>query len=449
MAGFSFRQFVVTQHGVPWKLRLLLRRVFPWRFRRTLVRGRANLNFPDTMDVTYTSLDDEFTSMENLYDHLLPLLPTEGRLLDAGCGIGVLLRWIHERYPKLELCGVDFSPVGVERTCGYGFDAKHAILPNVPHPDEHFDAIVCTEVMEHLDDPVAAARSFHRMLKRDGRLVISVPNGMGPDFCDEHVQDFTADSLRACLEAGGFDVQSVQPVVREPERCPAESFLACAIKRQLSHDYSADYYTNRSTHPMWRVEAKLIRKLLGEAAGGKLLDLGCGCGDLLAELAPADGLGVDANPTAIELANQRHPKHRFRCGDAMDLGLPDASVDGIVSMHLIEHLVEPADALAAWRRLLKDGGRIVLTTPNRQFPHPEVFTDPDHKRIFTGPELIELFEQGGFRVERAVSLGAWGVRRWPVVWRMQGLFHRLQLRRGRWRWWGQSLCICAVKEGRP
>ncbi len=446
--AFSLRQFVSVQHGVPWKLRLLLRRVFSWRFRRTLTRGRANLNFPDTMDATYASLDDAFTSMENLYENLLPLLPSQGRLLDAGCGIGVLLRWIHQRYPDLDLCGVDFSPVGVERTCGYGFDAKLAILPNVPFPNEHFDAIVCTEVMEHLDDPLAAARSFHRMLKSGGRLVVSVPKDMGPDYCDEHVQDFTADSLRTCLTAGGFEVQSIERVVREPDRCPAESFLACATKRDLRHDYSAEYYTNRSNHPMWRVEAKAIRKLLGGAANGMLLDLGCGCGDLLTELAPGHGLGVDANPTAIDLANQRHPQHSFHCGDATVLDVPEASVDGMVSMHLIEHLVDPDEALAAWRRLLKDGGRIVLTTPNRQFPHPEVFTDPDHKRIFTGPELIELFAGGGFRVERAMTLGTWGVRRWPLVWRLQGLFHRLRLRRGLWRWWGQSLCICAVKEGR-
>ncbi|MHC4985804.1 MAG: class I SAM-dependent methyltransferase, partial [Planctomycetota bacterium] len=198
MAAFSIRQFVCEQHCVPWKLRLLVRRLIPWRLRRVLTKGRSNLNCPDAMDTTYASLDDAFTSMDALYDRLVPLLPAEGKVLDAGCGIAVLLRRIASEHPKLKLFGIDFSPVGVQRTREHGFEAELAVLPDVPYPDEYFDGVVCTEVLEHLDDPVAAVRSFHRILTPGGRLVISVPRGMGPDYCDEHVQDFTAETIREC-----------------------------------------------------------------------------------------------------------------------------------------------------------------------------------------------------------------------------------------------------------
>ena len=443
MPGSSFRQFVVEQHGIPWKVRLLFRRLLPWRLRRRMTRGRTNLNCANTMDATYASLDDDFRSMDNLYDRLLPLLPEQGRLLDVGCGIGVLLRRIRVRYPQLSLSGVDFSVVGVERTRGYGFEADQAILPAIPYPDRSVDCITATEVLEHLDDPLAAVRAFHRVLAEGGRIVVSVPIGMGPDFCDEHVQDFTEATLRKLLTDGGFAVESIESVIREPERCDAASLLGVAVKIDVASDYDADYYTRRSKHPMWRVEAKLFSKLAGQSGKGVVIDVGCGSGDLLAAMGPKQGIGIDGNAAAIEVAQSRHGDYEFRIGDAADLGVADGSADCIMAMHLIEHLSDPKSALAEWRRALKVGGRVVLTTPNRRFPHPEVFDDPDHKRVYTGPELTAVLAEAGLRVERAFAVGMWGVRRWPLLWRCQGLFRRM-----RWpRWWGQSLCIAAVREG--
>ena len=442
MAGSSFRQFVVEQHGIPWKLRLLVRRLVPWRLRRRVARGRTNLNRPETMDATYAALDDDFSSMDNLYDQLLPLLPERGKLLDVGCGIGVLLRRVRDRYPELGLCGVDFSAVGVERTRGYGFEAARTVLPEIPHPDRSVDCVTATEVLEHLDDPLAAVRSFHRVLTSGGRVVVSVPVGMGPDFCDEHVQDFAEPILRKLLTDGGFTVESIETVIREPERCDAASLLAVAIKVDSAGGYDADYYTRRSQHPMWQVEAKLFRKSVGESGRGTVIDVGCGSGDLLAVIGPKRGIGIDGNAVAIEVARSRHRRFEFRRGDACDLGVADESVDGIVAMHLIEHLSDPTPALAEWRRALRVGGRVVLTTPNGRFSHPEVFDDPDHQHIYTGPELTAVLSEAGFRIQRAFAVGAWGVRRWPLLWRCQSLFRRL-----RWpRWWGQSLCILAVRE---
>ena len=448
MGGFSLRQFIFEQYCLPWKLRLLIRRIIPWQIRRTLVRGQTNLNRPAAMDKTYAALDDEFSSMENLYEHLLPLLPHEGRLIDMGCGIAVLLRWIRQRCPELELFGQDFSQVAVDRTRGYGFQAWLARLPDVPFPDAHFDGVVCTEVLEHLDDPLTAIKAFCRALKPGGRLVVSVPRGMGPDECDEHVQDFNEQTLRELLTRGGLEVVSIEPVVREPERCDAASFLALAVKPTTSRRYGRDYYARRSQHPMWMVEAKLLRDLAGKSAGGVVVDVGCGAGELLAFLAPAVGVGVDNNRTAVEMAKPRFDQYTFRCGDAAELGVEDGSVDCIVGMHLIEHLESPDAALSAWRRALRPGGRVVLTTPNGAFSHPEEFDDPDHKHIYSGPELKRALERAGFRVARVLSVGVWGVRRWPFFWRLQFLVGRWRLPRvPGLRWRGQSLCIAAVREG--
>jgi trans-aconitate methyltransferase len=52
--------------------------------------------------------------------------------------------------------------------------------------------------------------------------------------------------------------------------------------------------------------------------GGRLIEVGCATGDLLASLHPADGLGVDISPAMIERAARKHPELRFRVHDLME-----------------------------------------------------------------------------------------------------------------------------------
>lgn len=229
------REFVCVQKCLPWKVRLLVRRMVPWRVRRVLTRGRVNLNTPEAMDKRYSEQGDDFCSMENLYREILGHIPDAGKILDAGCGIGVLMREIRSVRPNAQLYGADFSPVAVARCRGYGFVAERAVLPDLPFPDSLFDVVVCTEVLEHLDDPLASVRSFHRVLKPGGMVIVSVPFGMGPDDCSEHVQDFTDELLRDCLTGGGFDIRDLRRVIREPARSPGASFLAVGVRSNAKH----------------------------------------------------------------------------------------------------------------------------------------------------------------------------------------------------------------------
>src|SRR5690606_32387947 len=68
---------------------------------------------------------------------------------------------------------------------------------------------VCSEVLEHVDDPAAFLREARRLLAEDARLVVTVPGGPMSAF-DRHIghrQHFTRASIRRVLEGAGFEVE--------------------------------------------------------------------------------------------------------------------------------------------------------------------------------------------------------------------------------------------------
>lgn len=98
---------------------------------------------------------------------------------------------------------------------------------------------------------------------------------------------------------------------------------------------------------------------LGEVA----VDVGCGGGRAVGELAALGrhAIGVDLDPSMIEAAVARWPAGEFHVGDATALPLADASVTGYRADKVLHVLDDPAAALAEARRVLRPGGRAVLT----------------------------------------------------------------------------------------
>lgn len=97
--------------------------------------------------------------------------------------------------------------------------------------------------------------------------------------------------------------------------------------------------------------------------GDTVVDVGCGGGRAVGELAGlgVKAIGVDVDPEMIAVAAQRWPAGEFRLGDATALPLDDASVTGYRADKVLHALADPAAALAEATRVLRPGGRAVLT----------------------------------------------------------------------------------------
>ena len=168
-----------------------------------------------------------------------------------------------------------------------------------------------------------------------------------------------------------------------------------------------------------RVTGRVIGDLLtaaGVGRGTRLVDVGCGPGDLVAAAAArgATAVGVDLAPAMVALARRRHPRLDFRVGSAEQLPVPAGSADAVVGAFLVHHLGAPGTAVAGFRRVLGPGGRLALSAwdePARArivgvlldavaaaevAPPADLPAGPPFFRFSTGPALAGLLVRAGF-----------------------------------------------------
>jgi len=126
----------------------------------------------------------------------------------SGTGYGSELM---RRARARSVTGVDISMealrFGSER---YGTDSICADAHHLPLKDESFDAVVSLETIEHLVDPAGFAAELGRILRPNGRLLLSTPNaegGLTPN--PYHLKEFTLDQLLMLLEGARFRIQRV------------------------------------------------------------------------------------------------------------------------------------------------------------------------------------------------------------------------------------------------
>lgn len=98
------------------------------------------------------------------------------KVLDAGCGEGFVTGLIHERFPEFEITGLEYTrealDVAEQRYPDVCF--KQGDIYKLPYEDGYFDIVICTEVLEHLENPRKALSELNRTSKHF--LLLTVPN---------------------------------------------------------------------------------------------------------------------------------------------------------------------------------------------------------------------------------------------------------------------------------
>jgi len=139
------------------------------------------------------------------------------KILDVGCGRGVLLSSLADR-------GFDIHGFEISHEAAAGADERAAIrvagdLKQAAYPDNYFDQVILWHVLEHLSDPRGTLEEIRRILSPGGRVVVAVPNygsiqarWAGPAWFHldppRHLFHFPVSALRRLLDETGFDCRS-------------------------------------------------------------------------------------------------------------------------------------------------------------------------------------------------------------------------------------------------
>lgn len=171
-----------------------------------------------------------------------------GRLVDVGCGSGILLSNLAEK--GWDVTGVDFDPGGVSAARERGLNVHQGSLDEQRFPDGSFDAVLMSHVIEHVPDPTALLREAHRILAPGGRLVVVTPNTgafahryFKADWLHldppRHLHLFNPATLQSVARQAGFTGAELRTTLRDAKGAIATSriirkFRTHAWKRGLS-----------------------------------------------------------------------------------------------------------------------------------------------------------------------------------------------------------------------
>jgi ubiquinone/menaquinone biosynthesis C-methylase UbiE len=119
--------------------------------------------------------------------HVEGLMPParleRARVLDVGCGPGQILVMMKQRWPGMQITGLDAGPAMIEKARrdaeAAGLEIAYEVLrvgpmgdARLPYADAEFDLVTCNSVIHHLADPVGALDEMARVAKPDGAVLV-------------------------------------------------------------------------------------------------------------------------------------------------------------------------------------------------------------------------------------------------------------------------------------
>jgi ubiquinone/menaquinone biosynthesis C-methylase UbiE len=150
-------------------------------------------------------------------EQILKLIEDKDTIVDIGCGEGILIEKLAEKFPRKTILGIDPSNENVDICKSHNLNVYPGNVYGLPLEDSSVECVLFIEVIEHLDGPELAIKEIKRVLKKDGSLILLFPHDrvfrlariltlkFKEAFYDAgHVRQWNPNEIRRLLESAGF-----------------------------------------------------------------------------------------------------------------------------------------------------------------------------------------------------------------------------------------------------
>lgn len=253
------------------------------------------------------------------------------------------------------------------------------------------------------DDPALVARSGDRMLGLPGEFTVVRCRRCGFLYTNPQPDDRTL----AQHYSDGYPLHGMEPTTEPVARRGVRTKLKAGLLAARRYPFDGE-----PPRWAWRAAGRIIGKALASrfvwlppfVLGGLLVEVGCATGGYLVEMRDLGWrvLGIEPSEHAAAAA-RTHDGLDVRVGTLEDAALPDAVADVVVMRMVLEHVRDPRRTIAEVRRVLKPGGRMLVSVPNAGSVEVRLFGSdwyawelPRHLSHFTPTTLAILLREGGF-----------------------------------------------------
>jgi SAM-dependent methyltransferase len=153
------------------------------------------LSFPDEADIAFVTV--------HLIERSIALLAPnlKGEMLDVGCGKQPYLPYFNHVISK-KACDFDASRGNIDFECPAN---------SIPLKNESLDSILCTEVLEHVPDPLAVWKEFYRLLRSGGQVLLTTPLYWPAHELPYDFYRYPEHGLRHLVAESGFELLALVP----------------------------------------------------------------------------------------------------------------------------------------------------------------------------------------------------------------------------------------------
>lgn len=359
------------------------------------------------------NMDETNKRIKVVFDQLLEGVELKGkRFLEVGHGLGYFSKEAAARGAKVT--GIDLgknlAKISQKRVPKGKFLVASA--DNLPFKDETFDIVLCTEVMEHMDDPVKALDEIYRVTKEGGKVIITTPNKVfkplfaflsvvGARPYNGNEKWFFPWTLKKEIESRNFKVLKekyfnfIYPnevldqfennllskyitinqgyllsktTLSLSEESEKEHFNLMAKKYDSNYGYNDEF-------TQYKIDKKMdnCRQFVVESFSNKkikILEIGCGTGEYTVRLARmfpnAQIVGIDISDKIVDIAKEKSKglkNVKYFAASAYDTKFKNNSFDVICGFYILHHLDIPKIAVET-KRLIKKKGIGFFYEPN-------------------------------------------------------------------------------------